>query len=181
MNQKHGDALLLNTPVFSDHRGYFTENWNDTWQAELGIKFRVKQTNACWTEKANTVRGMHAQYGKGAMAKLVRCVKGSIIDVVVDARKKSPTFGQWTAFQLDGPEHSVFVPRGYYHGYVTLTDDVIVLYNQDNVHVPGLECGLSYGSNMDFWRSLNLVPETFIRSERDVLQPEWGAARKFSS
>lgn len=174
-----GAAHLLDTPVFSDKRGFFTENWNDNWKKELNLDFDVKQTNACWTEKANTLRGMHAQYGYGSMAKLVRCIRGQILDVVIDAREGSATYGGWSAFHLRGPEQSVFVPRGYYHGYVTLTDDVVVLYNQDNTHSSALECGLNFNSNPDFWAEQGINTKNLIISDRDLLQPDWDEAIKF--
>lgn len=174
----HGAALELSTPVWRDDRGYFSESWKSSWQVP-GLDFTVAQTNICWTERQYTLRGMHAQHGSASVAKMVRVIKGEILDVFVDAREHSKGFGNWTGVKLSNPGQAVYVPRGFYHGYVTLTDDVLVTYHQDNVYDAGLECGLSFAENLDFWREQEQDPELFIVSLKDMQQPFWLDCHKF--
>lgn len=175
----HGAALELRTPVWRDNRGYFSESWKSSWQI-AGLDFTVAQTNICWTERQHTLRGMHAQYGSANVAKLVRVIKGEILDVFVDARQGSITYGDWTGVRLQQPGQAVYVPRGYYHGYITLTDDVLVTYHQDNVYDPDLECGLNFAENLEFWQQQGLDPEIFQVSDKDIHQPFWMDCRKFT-
>jgi len=175
----HGAALELLTPVHADSRGYFGESWKSSWNS-VGLDFTVAQTNICWTEHRHTLRGMHAQYGSASVAKLVRVIKGEILDVFVDAREGSIAYGDWTGVHLHQPGQAVYVPRGFYHGYVTLTDDVLVTYHQDNVYDSALECGLSFADNADIWREHGLDPQTFTVSDKDLRQPFWLDCRKFT-
>lgn len=172
-------AQEISTPVHKDARGYFAESWNTSWN--LDFKLDVKQTNVCWTEKKNTVRGLHAQYGDARVAKFVRVIKGSIVDVCVDARKDSPNFGQWSFFHLSTLEDAVFVPAGYYHGYITLTDDVLVTYHQDAVFDGSKECGLSILNTpgIQMLQTLGIEYDQLIMNEKDRNQPFWANAVKF--
>jgi len=171
------NAKLIQTPVHLDHRGYFAESWNNSW--DLGLDLQVRQTNVCWTEKQFTVRGLHSQHGTAQVAKLVRVIRGAILDVFVDARQDSPDYGRWEAVMLDRLDQAMYVPQGYYHGYVTLTDDVLVTYHQDAVFDGTQECGLNFAENSTIWREHGLDPDRFIVSEKDLHQPSWLDCHKF--
>ena len=172
------EAGVLTTPVHSDDRGYFAESWNTTWG--LGIDMDIKQTNICWTERRMTLRGLHAQFGSSQVAKLVRVIKGEILDVYVDARQDSPDYGQWKAAKLNHVGSAIYIPRGFYHGYVTLTDDVLVTYHQDAVHDKNRECGLNFKeAGRLFWESWLINIDELHISEKDRNQPHWNNAVKF--
>lgn len=171
------NAKLIQTPVHLDNRGYFAESWNNAW--DLGIDLQVRQTNVCWTEQQYTLRGLHAQFGTAQVAKLVRVIRGAILDVFVDARADSPDFGRWDAVVLDRLDQAMYVPAGYYHGYVTLTDDVLVTYHQDASFDGKQECGLNFASNTDIWLQHQLNAAAFKVSDKDRLQPMWADCYKF--
>lgn len=175
-----GGVKLISTPVFHDYRGSFSEVWKVDWNADMGIDFVPVQVNSADSTRAFTMRGMHSQYGAGAVAKLVKVTAGSIIDLFVDARTDSPTFGQWQAVPMLDSTVSIYIPPGFYHGYITLTDKTTVNYIMDSVFRPELECGLSYESAPEnFWSNLGLYPEEFIISNRDLGHPAWADAIKF--
>ena len=115
--------------VYFDHRGYFLETYNERNFKQIGLKKKFVQDNQSYTKKRGTIRGLHYQISPMAQAKLVRCVKGSIFDVMVDIRPDSPTFGRWTAVILNEFNHKqVYIPEGFAHGFQSLTDDVLVAY-----------------------------------------------------
>jgi dTDP-4-dehydrorhamnose 3,5-epimerase len=125
--------LLLTPKVFGDDRGYFLESWNRRNFAEaLGIPeaevpsfVQDNQSRSC----RGVLRGLHYQVAPEAQAKLVRCVAGEIFDVAVDLRRNSPSFGQWTGARLSGTNHrQLWVPVGFAHGFLTLSDNAEVLY-----------------------------------------------------
>lgn len=175
-------AKLIDFKRFADNRGWFSECWSEKWQEETGIILPFVQSNVVWTEKAFTVRGLHAQGGTGAVAKMLQVIKGEVLDVFVDARQESETFGQWEAVHLtEGQPQLIYVPRGFYHGYVTLTDNVIVHYQQDNFFDGANEHGLAFKDptvhiDYDRW-GINLNDITI--SEKDKAQKSWAEATKF--
>lgn len=175
-------AKLITFNRFKDNRGWFSECWSDKWQEETGIILPFVQSNLVWTEKAFTVRGLHAQGGTGAVAKMLQVVKGEIVDVFVDARQESETFGQYEAVHLTEREAKlIYVPRGFYHGYMTLTDDVVVHYQQDNFFDGATEHGLRWDDqtiliDWDRW-GINLNQITI--SDKDQQQKSWQDATKF--
>ena len=158
-------AQVINTAVHRDSRGYFAESWNNNWK--LDIDLTVKQTNICWTEHRNTLRGFHAQHGTAEVAKLVRVIKGEILDVFVDARRDSQDYGVFRGVKLSSVDSAVYIPRGFYHGYVTLTDDVLVTYHQDAVYDGTQECGVNYleAGNL-FWESWLINPADLVVATR---------------
>ena len=175
-------AKLIDFKRFKDDRGWFSESWSNKWQQETGIILPFVQSNTVWTEKAFTVRGLHAQSGTGAVAKLLQVIKGEIVDVFVDARKESPTFGQYGSIHLTSEQlQLIYIPRGFYHGYVTLSDDVIVHYQQDNFFDSEKEHGLLWNDPtvaIDYDRyGVNL--NEIIISEKDKIQRTWASATKF--
>lgn len=172
-------AFVVTHNQFRDSRGWFSETWSDNWLPDLGIPKTFVQQNTVWTERKNTIRGLHAQQQPAEVAKFIRVIKGRILDVFVDARSESPTFGQWFSYELDESIPQIlYVPRGFYHGYMTLTDDVIVHYQQDEFFTPDAEVGLRWNDptlNID-WKLDGAIP---IVSLKDDTQKTWAEAAKF--
>ncbi len=134
------DARLIKPPRFGDHRGYFAVPFNRDQLEAGGIGADFVQDNQSLSREVNTLRGLHCQLPPYDQAKLVRVLHGRITDVLVDARRGSPTFGQHLARDLDAVTGlQVFVPRGFLHGFITREPDTIVLYKVDNAYAPGAD------------------------------------------
>lgn len=128
------DGVVVVTPKrFADARGFFTETFNARRFAETtGINVAFVQDNHSYSAQTGTVRGLHFQAPPFAQSKLVRVLRGAIIDVAVDARKASPTYGQWVAVELSAENgKQIFVPQGFLHGFITLAPDTDVAYKVD--------------------------------------------------
>jgi dTDP-4-dehydrorhamnose 3,5-epimerase len=135
--------ILIEPKVFVDERGFFSETYRRTAFSELGITEEMVQDNHSRSRRG-VVRGMHFQIGEGA-AKVVRCGRGAILDVLVDIRRGSPTFGQWEAFELtDENMHIVYCPIGFAHGFCTLSEVADVLYMQSDYYSPDTDRGIRY-------------------------------------
>lgn len=131
---------LIRRPVHGDERGWFTETWSRAAFAEIGIDADWVQDNHSRSAEAGTVRGLHFQAPPHAQAKLVRCVRGRILDVAVDIRNASPTFGQHVARELTPDNHEqLFVPAGFAHGFMTLEPGSEVIYKVDAPYAPDAE------------------------------------------
>jgi dTDP-4-dehydrorhamnose 3,5-epimerase len=133
---------------FEDHRderGSFSRIWDASDFARHGLKSVLAQSSVSWSPHQGTLRGLHYQVAPHEEAKLVTCVRGSIWDVTVDLRPGSPTFCHWHAETLDMESlRSVFVPEGLAHGFLTLTDDVLVLYQISGAYEPGSARGVPW-------------------------------------
>ena len=128
-------VLIIETDVFGDHRGYFTETYSKPKYEKLGITVDFVQDNMSFSGQKGTLRGLHWQNPPYAQSKLVSCTKGKVIDVAVDIRKGSPTYGKWVSVELSAENHrQFFIPQGFAHGFLTLTDDVEFRYKVDNVY-----------------------------------------------
>lgn len=136
---------LIRPRRFADSRGWFSETYNSDTLAELGIDDRFVQDNHSHSARKGTLRGIHCQLLPRAQAKLVRCVRGSIFDVAVDLRNGSPTFGQWVSAILteEGGEQ-LYVPVGFGHGFVTLSDNAEVQYKCSDTYAPASEAGVRW-------------------------------------
>ena len=133
VDTKLPDVKILEPDVFGDHRGWFMETWSQKKLAELGVNLTFVQDNQSFTAKRGTLRGIHFQNCEWSQAKLVRVVAGAVIDVAVDLRKGSPTYLQWVGVELSAEnKRQLLIPRGFGHGFVTLTDDVEFVYKVDN-------------------------------------------------
>ncbi len=133
--------VRLAPTVHGDERGFFLEAYRRARFAELGVDLDFVQDNHSRSPRG-IVRGMHFQPGQ---AKLVRCVRGAILDVLVDIRRGSPTFGHWEGFQLDDSEHhQIFVPDGFAHGFCVLSDVADVAYKTSAYYDPELEGGFAF-------------------------------------
>lgn len=132
-------VYVVEPQVFGDARGWFTESWSEKKLAAAGIKADFVQDNHSYSAQKGTLRGLHYQLNPMCQAKMLRCTRGSIFDVAVDIRKGSPQYGQWVGIELSAENHKqLFIPRGFAHGFITLTDDVEVQYKADNYYAP--EC-----------------------------------------
>ena len=135
--------MLIAPRVIGDERGFFCETYRREVYAELGIAEEMVQDNHS-RSKRGIVRGMHFQIGEGA-AKLVRCGRGTIIDVVVDLRRGSPTFGQAEQFELsDENMHQLYCPIGFAHGFCTLEPDTEVAYKVTDLYAPACDRGIAW-------------------------------------
>ncbi|MCB0734222.1 MAG: dTDP-4-dehydrorhamnose 3,5-epimerase [Flavobacteriales bacterium] len=130
--------------VFGDHRGYFFESYNETAFQNAGLPTHFVQDNQSMSHKG-ALRGMHFQIPPGAQGKLVRVIQGSVLDVVIDIRKSSPTYGKHFAIELSGENKKMFwIPEGFAHGFLTLEDNTIFSYKCTDVYRPDLEMGLPW-------------------------------------
>ncbi len=137
------DALVLAPTVHGDPRGFFQETWRRDVFAALGLPDDFVQDNHSRSARG-VVRGMHLQLGEG-VAKLVRCVRGAILDVIVDVRHGSPAYGRWEAFTLDDRDHLMaYIPVGFAHGFCVLSDIADVVYKQTAYYDPAQECAIAY-------------------------------------
>jgi dTDP-4-dehydrorhamnose 3,5-epimerase len=138
-------AKLIRVRRFRDARGWFSETFNERWLAEAGISGRFVQDNMSWSENVDTLRGLHAQRAPMAQAKLVSVVTGAVFDVVVDGRKGSPTFGRHHAIELSADTPAMlYVPAGFFHGFVTTQASTTVCYKVDNFYSVEHEVGIRW-------------------------------------
>lgn len=135
--------LILEPKVFGDERGFFMESWNATSFAEIGLDATFVQDNHSRSQKG-VLRGMHFQ-NPAPQGKLVRVVRGAVFDAIVDLRRSSPTFGQWTGVTLSAENKRMFwVPEGFAHGFLTLEDDTDFLYKCTSAYLPQNEHSLAW-------------------------------------
>lgn len=135
--------ILIEPVIHGDERGFFAETYRASVLAELGIEDEFVQDNHSRSRRG-IVRGMHFQVGAG-MAKLVRCSSGAIVDVVVDLRRGSPTFGEWEAFELDDQNlRQVYCPIGFAHGFCVVSESADVLYKCSAYYDESIERGIAY-------------------------------------
>ena len=165
------DCYIIHNTVFQDNRGYFFESFNQQKFAELtGLNVHFVQDNQSSSVKG-VLRGLHFQKGDAAQAKLVRVLQGSVLDVAVDLRKDSPTYGQHFSIELtDTSNTQFFIPRGFAHGFVVLSDNAVFFYKCDNYYNKAAEGGLMYNDpqlNID-WK---LPESSLILSEKDLANP----------
>ena len=133
--------ILLEPAVHGDERGFFLETYRRSWLLELGVDLEFVQDNHS-RSRGGIVRGMHYQPG---MAKLVRCARGAIFDVIVDLRRGSESFGIWEGYELsDANQHQLYCPDGFAHGFCVLSSEADVLYKTSSYYDPSLEGGFAY-------------------------------------
>jgi dTDP-4-dehydrorhamnose 3,5-epimerase len=163
--------VAVEPAVYADERGFFCETYRREWHAELGIAEdeRFLQDNHSRSSRG-VLRGMHFQLGSG-VAKLVRCARGRILDVGVDLRRGSPTYGQWEGVELDEQTmRELYVPVGFAHGFCVLSDVADVIYKQSAYYDPALERGIAW-NDPDVGIEWPLPVGELIVSERDAQAP----------
>lgn len=138
-------VYVVEPAVFGDYRGFFMESWSRRAFEETGLHYDFVQDNHSSSTVKGTLRGIHFQQGNKAQAKLVRCVRGSVLDVAVDLRPSSPAYKNWVAVELSAEnKRQLLIPRGFGHGFLTLTDDVEFLYKADNFYAPEADGGIRW-------------------------------------
>ena len=138
-------VYLVEPAVFGDSRGFFMESWSQRAFEEAGLFYDFVQDNHSSSVVKGTLRGIHFQRGEKAQAKLVRCVKGAVLDVAVDLRPSSSTYKKWVGVELSGEnKRQLLIPRGFGHGFVTLTDNVEFLYKADYPYAPEADGGIRW-------------------------------------
>ncbi len=138
-------VYIVEPRVFGDKRGFFMESWSKRAFEAAGLFYDFVQDNHSSSDVKGTLRGIHFQKGEKAQAKLVRCVRGAVLDVAVDLRPQSPTYKRWVAVELsEENKRQLLIPRGFGHGFVTLTDHVEFLYKADNPYAPEADGGIRW-------------------------------------
>lgn len=138
-------VLIVEPKVFGDNRGWFMETYSEEKLAPLGIAVDFVQDNHSFSAQKGTLRGLHFQMHPKAQSKLLRCTRGRILDVAVDIRKGSPNYTQWVAVELSAEnKKQLFIPAGFAHGFVTLTDDVEVQYKVDQYYAPDCDRSIRF-------------------------------------
>lgn len=141
------DVILIVPKIYEDSRGLFLETYKQSDFEKVNIKMNVVQCNHSRSVKG-VLRGLHFQKGVYNQAKLVSCIKGKIFDVVVDIRKYSPTYGEWMGIELSGESKSIlFIPKGFAHGFYTLSDESEVEYVMDNEYNAQAESGIIWNDS----------------------------------
>ncbi|WP_304170520.1 dTDP-4-dehydrorhamnose 3,5-epimerase [Phenylobacterium aquaticum] len=165
------EILLITPKRHGDARGWFTETWSRRAFQAAGLDHDFVQDNQAFSAKAGTVRGLHFQQAPHPQAKLVRVLSGAIHDVAVDVRPGSATFGQWVGARLtaEGGEQ-LLIPRGFAHGYCTLTDDCMLAYKVDGDYAPGTEGGVAW-DDPDLAIAWGVDPDQAITSDKDKVLP----------
>ena len=166
------DVIIIEPTVHGDHRGYFVETFRaDKLEAFLGYKLNFGQDNESKSSKG-VIRGLHYQLAPHAQTKLVRVISGRVLDVAVDIRRNSPTFGQHVAVELTADnKKQLLVPRGFAHGFLVLEDDTIFAYKVDNYYSPECDRGIAFNDpalNIDWM----LKTEELKLSAKDTTQPK---------
>lgn len=165
--------LVLKPKVWEDERGYFYESYNHRVLAAAGITADFVQDNQSKSTKG-VLRGLHYQTGAFQQAKLVRVVQGEVFDVALDLRQDAPTYGQWFGLHLSAAnKHQLFIPRGFAHGFVVLSDTAEFLYKTDNYYSREHEAGIRFDDprlGID-WQ---LSADQIILSDKDQLLPDFG-------
>jgi dTDP-4-dehydrorhamnose 3,5-epimerase len=163
------DVLIIEPDIFGDNRGWFYESYNKIKLKKLGIKVDFIQDNRSMSREKDTLRGLHFQNNPKAQSKLISCTKGSVLDVAVDLRKKSPTYKKWVSVELSAENKKIlFIPKGFAHGFLTLSSDTEFQYKVDEYYSPEYDRSIRFDDpelNID-WNIKNP-----ILSEKDKNAP----------
>ena len=161
-------AYVIKPKVFQDERGFFVESYSEKVFKENGINAIFVQDNHSLSVKKGVLRGLHFQLPPNEQAKLVRVTRGKVLDVIVDIRKNSPTYGKWEGVELSAENfRMLFVPRGFAHAFLTLEDNTEFMYKVDNFYAPESDSGLLW-SDTDL--NIDWPIENPILSEKDGKQ-----------
>lgn len=163
------DVWVCEPKVFADARGYFMETWRATdFNEHIGHEVNFVQDNQSMSSRG-VLRGLHFQKGEFSQAKLVRVLQGTVVDVAVDLRKTSPTFGKYVMVELSAEnKRQLFIPRGFAHGFQVISDTAVFTYKVDNIYAPQAECSIRYDDPKIgiAWPITN--PQELLLSEKDL-------------
>ncbi len=163
-------VYIIEPQVFADQRGYFMETWKqEEFEQHIG-KVAFLQDNES-KSTYGVLRGLHYQKGELSQAKLVRVISGRVLDVAVDIRRSSPTFGRHLMVELSGDnKRQLFIPRGFAHGFLVLSDEAVFTYKVDNVYAPQAEAGIRW-NDPDIGINWPIDPAVVITSSKDLAHP----------
>ena len=163
------DVWVCEPKVFADARGYFMETWRASdFNEHIGHEVNFVQDNQSMSSRG-VLRGLHFQKGEFSQAKLVRVLQGTVVDVAVDLRQASPTFGKYVMVELSAEnKRQLFIPRGFAHGFQVLSDTAVFTYKVDNIYAPQAECSIRYDDPKIgiAWPITN--PQELLLSEKDL-------------
>lgn len=164
-------VLLLKPKRFGDARGFFAETWNRNTMEGIGIDIEFVQDNHSVSEKAGTIRGLHFQAPPHAQDKLIRCGHGAFLDVAVDIRKASPTFGKWVGVELSAENgYQLLVPKGFAHGFVTRQPGTEICYKCSDFYSPEAEGAINF-ADPEIGIDWGIDPIDAIASDKDRSAP----------
>lgn len=170
------DVLLITPKKFGDHRGFFSETYNRNRLEDVGVDVEFVQDNHSLSVERGVLRGLHYQIAPKAQDKLVRVVRGSIIDIAVDIRRGSPTFGKTVSAVLSDENWTqIYIPKGFAHGFLTLTSNVEVIYKVTDYYSPEHERGIIW-NDAELGIDWPIDPSEVILSERDKKHPHFANA-----
>ena len=171
-------VYVIEPKVFSDARGYFMEAWKKAeFEAHVGPVEFVQDNES--KSSYGVLRGLHYQKGDCSQAKLVRVIKGKVIDVAVDIRKSSPTFGKYVMVELsEENKRQFFIPRGFAHGFLVLSDEAIFTYKVDNPYAPQADAGIRF-DDPEIGIEWPIDPKDMLLSEKDKKHPGLREAEVF--
>ena len=163
-------VFIIEPKVFQDARGYFMEAWKQAeFDEHVGRTVFIQDNES--KSSFGVLRGLHYQKGDASQAKLVRVIKGKVLDVAVDIRKSSPTFGQHVMVELsEENKRQFFIPRGFAHGFLVLSDEAIFTYKVDNPYAPQCDAGIRW-NDPDLGIEWPIDPAMVLTSEKDLKQP----------
>ncbi|MGI1799521.1 dTDP-4-dehydrorhamnose 3,5-epimerase [Priestia sp. TRN 1309] len=161
-------VVVIEPAVFGDHRGWFMETYNEKELLNHGIDVKFIQDNQSFSATKGTLRGLHYQLNPKSQTKLVRCTKGAIYDVAVDIRIGSPTFGEWFGIELtEENKKQLLVPKGFAHGFLTLSEDVEVQYKVDELYAPQHDRGIIWNdSSIGIEWPMDITPVLSVKDEQ---------------
>ncbi len=170
-------CFIIHDTFFGDNRGYFFESFNrKTFLEKTGLDVEFVQDNQSQSQ-LGVLRGLHFQHGDAAQAKLVRVLKGKVLDIAVDLRKESKTFGQHVAVELTEDSHTqFFVPRGFAHGFVVLSEQATFFYKCDNYYNKAAEGGIIF-NDPEIGIDWKIDADKVIMSEKDLILPTLSEAK----
>ena len=170
--QSISDVFLIKPKIYNDNRGYFYETFRkDLLEKKIGYKISFCQDNESKSSKG-VIRGLHYQIGPYSQSKLVRVIKGKVLDVVVDIRRSSPTFGQHIAVELSSSnKYQLFIPRGFAHGFIVLSDTARFAYKVDNYYSPEHDRGIAFNDD-DLGIQWKIPDVNMNFSEKDKAHPK---------
>jgi dTDP-4-dehydrorhamnose 3,5-epimerase len=163
-------VYIIEPRVFNDARGYFMEAWKQAeFEEHVGPVHFIQDNES--KSIYGVLRGLHYQKGDCSQAKLVRVIKGKVVDVAVDIRKSSPTFGQHVMVELsEDNKRQFFIPRGFAHGFLVLSDEAIFMYKVDNAYAPQQDAGIRW-NDPQLGIEWPIDPKDVLTSEKDLKQP----------
>ena len=165
------EVKVIKPRRFEDERGFFSETFSERAFADHGVNIHFVQDNHAFSKRKHTLRGLHFQSSPAAQDKLVRVVRGAVLDVAVDLRRGAPTFGKWVARKLtEGNGEQLLVPRGFAHGVLTLEDDTHVLYKVSTAYSPEHDLGVLW-SDPEIGIVWGVEHSSVLLSEKDRAQP----------